>query len=86
MLIGNLQQAGVQNDGAGEPVRRRNVEPLREALNTNTLVAAVGPVCRMALEASGVNVDLEPPHPEMGALVAALAAGCELHDRATASC
>ena len=54
-----------------------NVGQLRQALNDDTVVTAVGPVCRAALEAQGVAVDLEPPHPKMGALVAALAASFE---------
>ncbi|HEY3083658.1 MAG TPA: uroporphyrinogen-III synthase [Chloroflexota bacterium] len=37
------------------------------------LVAAVGPVAARALRERGVRVDLEPEHPKMGALVAALA-------------
>src|SRR5262245_2834402 len=37
------------------------------------LVAAVGPVAARALREHGVRVDLEPEHPKMGALVAALA-------------
>ncbi|HEY8742866.1 MAG TPA: uroporphyrinogen-III synthase [Chloroflexota bacterium] len=63
------------------------VGPLRQALNDDTLVAAVGPVCRAALEEHGVYVGLEPPHPKMGALVAALAAHFEaIDDRATPAC
>jgi uroporphyrinogen-III synthase len=54
-------------DSLGESV------PLREKLNKGTLIAAVGPICRAALEERGVHVDLEPAHPKMGPLVAALA-------------
>lgn len=65
-----------------------NVRPLRQALNDgSTVVAAVGPVCRAALEAHGVQVDVEPPHPKMGALVAALAAFiAQMDGRASPSC
>jgi uroporphyrinogen-III synthase len=48
-------------------------DALRVALNQpRVLVAAVGPVAAAALEAHGVRVDLLPPHPKMGHLVAAL--------------
>jgi uroporphyrinogen-III synthase len=46
---------------------------LREALNRpRPLVAAVGPVAAEAVAAHGVRVDLQPEHPKMGHLVAAL--------------
>lgn len=48
-------------------------DALRAALNQpRVLVAAVGPVAAAALAAHGVGVDLVPPHPKMGHLVAAL--------------
>jgi uroporphyrinogen-III synthase len=48
-------------------------EALRRALNDpRVLVAAVGPVAAQAIEACGVHVDLQPAHPKMGHLVAAL--------------
>jgi len=45
---------------------------LRQAFN-RLLVASIGPVCSEALEHHGIKVDLEPDHPKMGHLVAALA-------------
>jgi uroporphyrinogen-III synthase len=46
---------------------------LQRALNDpRVLVAAVGPVAAEAVAAHGVGVDLVPPHPKMGHLVAAL--------------
>ena len=36
------------------------------------LIASIGPVCTEALENQGLRVDLEPDHPKMGHLVAAL--------------
>lgn len=46
---------------------------LQRALNDpRVLVAAVGPVAAEAVAAHGVQVDLIPPHPKMGHLVAAL--------------
>lgn len=50
---------------------------LRAALNEQSLVASVGPVCTRALQALGVRVGIEPSHPRMGALVAAVAASFE---------
>ena len=46
---------------------------LIEALNTNVVVAAVGPVCQAALEESGIVPDVVPTNPKMGPLVTALA-------------
>jgi len=37
------------------------------------LVASIGPVCTEALRAHGITPDLEPEHPKMGQLVAAIA-------------
>ncbi|MFQ5849535.1 MAG: uroporphyrinogen-III synthase [Candidatus Binatia bacterium] len=45
---------------------------LRQAFG-QVLIASVGPVCKEALENFGLSVDLEPDHPKMGRLVAALA-------------
>ena len=46
---------------------------LQRALNDRrVLVAAVGPVAAEAVAAHGVQVDLVPPHPKMGHLIAAL--------------
>ena len=46
---------------------------LIEALNGSIAVAAVGPICSAALEASGVRPKVVPENPKMGPLVAALA-------------
>ena len=46
---------------------------LRQAFS-RVLIASVGPVCSEALEHFGLKVDLEPEHPKMGHLVAAVAA------------
>jgi uroporphyrinogen-III synthase len=40
---------------------------------TGILVASIGPVCSEALRAHGIRPDLEPEHPKMGQLVAAIA-------------
>lgn len=54
---------------------------LMEALNRQTIVAAIGPVCAAALRADGVTPDVLPAHPKMGPLIAALADYIELfHD------
>lgn len=46
--------------------------PLRRAF-ARVLIASVGPVCTEALESLGLRADLEPEHPKMGHLVAAVA-------------
>jgi len=43
------------------------------ALNSNIVVAAVGPICSAALHAAGVHPHVVPDNPKMGPLVAALA-------------
>lgn len=49
-------------------------DALRRALNdSRILVAAIGPVTREAIESYGVRVGVEPAHPKMGHLVAAIA-------------
>jgi len=48
----------------------------REALvdaAQRVVIASIGPVCSEALQAHGLPVDLEPEHPKMGQLVAAIA-------------
>ncbi len=47
-------------------------QDLRHAF-VQVLIASVGPLCTEALEHFGLSVDLEPDHPKMGRLVAALA-------------
>lgn len=46
--------------------------PLRDALK-QVLIASIGPICSEALENLGLSADIEPDHPKMGHLVAALA-------------
>ena len=48
-------------------------EKLRRAC-ANLVIASVGPVCTEVLERFGVKPDIEPPHPKMGSLIAAVAA------------
>ncbi len=45
---------------------------LRQALS-QVLIASIGPICSEALEHFGVKADMEPNHPKMGHLVAAVA-------------
>jgi uroporphyrinogen-III synthase len=52
--------------------RHGATEALRRHLRA-TIVASVGPVCTRALQAQGVQVDVEASPPKMGPLVAALA-------------
>lgn len=47
---------------------------LIDALNHETIVAAVGPTCAAALRQAGITPHVEPEHPKMGQMVAALAA------------
>jgi uroporphyrinogen-III synthase len=51
---------------------------LRDALNGDIIVAAVGPVCADALKALGVTPDVQPADPKMGPLLVALADYIEL--------
>jgi uroporphyrinogen-III synthase len=46
---------------------------LRHALNTRTVVAAVGPTCAAALAEAGVTPRVVPSNPKMGPMVVALA-------------
>ena len=46
---------------------------LREAFS-RVLIASVGPICNEALAHVGLRADLEPEHPKMGHLIAAVAA------------
>lgn len=48
-------------------------EKLRRAC-ANLVIASVGPVCTEVLGQFGVKPDIEPPHPKMGSLIAAVAA------------
>jgi uroporphyrinogen-III synthase len=48
-------------------------EKLRLACK-NIAIGTVGPVCTEALEHFGLRPDIEPPHPKMGSLIAAVAA------------
>ena len=48
-------------------------DDLAQALNTRTVVAAIGPVCDAALRTFGVVPRVQPAHPKMGPMVAALA-------------
>jgi uroporphyrinogen-III synthase len=47
-------------------------QPLRQAFS-RVLIASVGPICNEALEHFGLRADLEPEHPKMGHLIAAVA-------------
>jgi len=50
-----------------------------EALKTNIIVASIGPTCTAALAELGLKPTLEPEHPKMGHLVAALTDYVESH-------
>jgi uroporphyrinogen-III synthase len=52
----------------------REVE-LRSGLATCTIVGSIGPTTSETLRAHGLPVDIEPEHPKLGHLVAAVAAG-----------
>lgn len=47
-------------------------EDLQRAMRGHTVVAAIGPTCAAALDRLGVPPHVEPEHPKMGFLVAAL--------------
>jgi len=48
-------------------------DELREALNTKTVVSAIGPTCAGALIEAGVSPRVVPDHPKMGYMVKAMA-------------
>jgi uroporphyrinogen-III synthase len=48
-------------------------DALTEALNTRTVVAAVGPICATALQRLGVTPHVVPSNPKMAPMVSALA-------------
>jgi len=48
---------------------------LRAALEKVTMVGSIGPTTSEALRAHGLPVDIEPAHPKLGHLIAAVAAG-----------
>jgi uroporphyrinogen-III synthase len=48
-------------------------DALVQALNTDTVVASVGPICSTALTEAGVRPHVVPENPKMGPLVSALA-------------
>ena len=53
-------------------------DALIDALNTRVVVAAIGPVCAAALRTFGVVPRVQPAHPKMGPMIAALADYVEL--------
>jgi uroporphyrinogen-III synthase len=48
---------------------------LRSALATCTIIGSIGPTTSETLRAHGLPVDIEPEHPKLGHLIAAVAAG-----------
>ncbi len=58
---------------------------LRAALGHSTVVGSVGPATSEALREKGLPVDIEPEHPKMGPLVAAVAAGWRAVDKLSLS-
>ena len=48
-------------------------DDLRDALNTKTVVTAIGPTCAAELTETGVHVRIVPEHPKMGYMVKAMA-------------
>jgi uroporphyrinogen-III synthase len=48
---------------------------IRGALATHTVVGSIGPTTSETLRAHGLPVDIEPDHPKLGHLIAAVAAG-----------
>lgn len=57
-----------------EVAQRKDREPeLVAALNSRTVVAAVGPTCAEELESAGIRVRVMPINPKMGPMVIALA-------------
>ena len=63
--IRHLYKVAAANDVSGDA--------LSDALNTRTIVCAVGPTCAAALADVGVATDTQPEYPKMGHMVNALA-------------
>jgi uroporphyrinogen-III synthase len=53
----------------------RRTTDVRSALEQNTVVGSIGPTTSAALRTHDLPVDIEPAHPKMGHLVAAVAEG-----------
>ena len=57
---------------------------LRGAFATCTIVASIGPTTSETLRAHGLSVDIEPQHPKLGHLIAAVVAGWRGADKSHA--
>jgi uroporphyrinogen-III synthase len=55
-----------------------DVEPALHRALQKLVLASVGPVCTEALEQHGLTPDIEPEHPKMGSLIAAVAARAQI--------
>lgn len=87
-LVGELIDGGVDAVGFTSQIQCRHLfqvatdmgrsQDLAHALNTRTVVAAIGPVCEAALRTFGVVPRVQPAHPKMGPMIAALADYFEL--------
>lgn len=62
-----------QVDHVVDTARRLGRLEALHAASRRVVFAAIGPVCSEALRGHGLPVDLEPAHPKMGHLIAALA-------------
>jgi uroporphyrinogen-III synthase len=92
-LVGRLIDRGVDAIAFTSQIQCRNLfrlaaevgksDELVSVLNDHTIVAAIGPVCAAALRAMGITPDVQPAHPKMGALIAALADYVELSAEAS---
>jgi len=68
-----LFTSGTQVDHVMQVARELGLEDAVIAAAKLVLVASIGPICSEALRRHGLPVDLEPAHPKMGHLLAALA-------------
>ena len=57
------------------PTEEGQAAKLRDALARHTVVGSIGPATSQALREHCLPIDIEPDHPKMGHLVAAVAAG-----------
>ncbi len=67
-----LFMSAIQVDHLFQVTGPEVADSLRAAFQ-DVVVASIGPICSIAIKRHGLQVDLEPDHPKMGSLIAAVA-------------
>jgi uroporphyrinogen-III synthase len=68
-----LFTSATQVDHVAQVARELGLEEALVGAAQSVLIASIGPICNDALRRHGLPVDIEPEHPKMGQLVAAVA-------------